>query len=687
MNHYGQGMHSTWNNLYFVTPNNRMVIYGPDRADKLMFYRRSAPASFDFGSLQVMRMVSPELDPSRQTLCTPLRRQLYETATPLMQSACLTPVYLHGRYVGAFGSSLYMGHFLADAVRGPDANSTSLIVGPAGELMAYPGLQLDGRKAVAAAAFYERRFRPARLVELIRRTGREKGVIRSPDGRFEVAFGRLEGPGWWYLLAYPQSAADASAALSASWVLLLGLLASIAQTAVIVHIARRQIVHPLRDLAATCTAEGVSATASTALQARDDELGVLARALGTERENARLVNASLEDRVQARTAELEHANREKSRFLANMSHELRTPLNGIIAVSETLASRQTDPTARQMAELVVDSGRLLERVLGDVLDVTNLELGDVALSPEPFDLAVLVERVAALHKATADAKGLEQTWTVAADCRGRYEGDPIRISQVLSNFLGNALKFTDQGWACLRVERAEEAALRFVVTDTGIGFDTDMAERLFQRCEQADASIGRRFGGAGLGLAICRSLAQAMGGRVEAASRRGVGSKFSFTVALPTASHQEAALELETEASAAPLAGARVLLAEDHPVNQKVVALILDAAGVALTTVSTGREALDTLAQSSFDVVLMDSHMPELDGLSAVRELRAAEALTGAPRTPVIMLTADAMREHVAASLKAGADGHLSKPVRTAELLEAVERLVAVRPRTQSQAA
>ena len=446
-------------------------------------------------------------------------------------------------------------------------------------------------------------------------------------------------------------------------------------------------MQPLRDLAATCTAEGVSAQASTARQARDDELGVLACALGAERENARLVTASLEERVQARTVELEQASREKSRFLANMSHELRTPLNGIIAVSETLASRQKDPAARQMAELVVDSGRLLERVLGDVLDVASLDSGEVALSSEAFDLAVLVERIASLHKATADAKGLELTWTVAADCRGRYEGDPIRISQILSNLLGNAVKFTDAGWVSLRVARTAEGALRFVVTDTGIGFDGEVAARLFQRFRQADPSIRRRFGGSGLGLAICRSLAEAMGGGVEAASSPGVGSKFSFTVALPAAG-REAEPQPRAEAlQPSPLAGVRVLLAEDHPVNQKVVALILDSAGVVLTTVGDGREALDALAASRFDLVLMDSHMPELDGLSALRELRASEAMAGAPRLPVIMLTADAMHEHVAASLKAGADGHLSKPVRTAELLEAVERLVSRRAQAAAHAA
>ena len=687
--HFGQGMHTGWDNFYFATPNNRIVIYGPDRPDKLIYYRKTAPATFAFSGLDVMQMVSPARDPARRTLCTPLRRQVYETTAPRLASACMTPVYLHGQYVGAFGSSLYMADFLSNAVRRPDADSTSLILGPGGELLAYPGVQLASGKGAAAAASYAHRFQPARLVAAIRRTGQAKGVIRSPDGRFQVAYGRLEGPGWWYILAYPQSAADASAAASASWVLALGLLASLVQTAVILHIARRQIVRPLRDLAATCAAEGVSADASSALQARGDELGVLARALSAERENARLVTASLEDRVQARTAELEHASQEKSRFLANMSHELRTPLNGIIAVSETLAARQSDPGARQMAELVVDSGRLLERVLGDVLDVANLDSGEVALAPEPFELALLVERIAGLHKATADAKGLELTWTVAADCRGRYEGDPIRISQVLSNFLGNAVKFTHVGWVRLRVERTPEGALRFVVTDTGIGFDSEVAARLFERFKQADPSIRRRYGGTGLGLAICRSLAEAMGGGVEAASRPGVGSKFSFTVDLPAAAAGEKPQPppQAAEPPPSPLAGARVLLAEDHPVNQKVVALILDSAGVALTTVGDGRQALDALATASFDLVLMDSHMPGLDGLSAVRELRASEAATGAPRTPVIMLSADAMREHVAASLKAGADGHLSKPVRTAELLEAVGRVTASSPQARSQAA
>ena len=223
--HFGQGIHTGWDNLYFATPNSRMEIYGPDRSDKLLYYRKTAPADFALGKMDVMLMVSPERDPQRRTLCTPLRRQVYETDTPRLASACLTPVYLHGRYVGAFGSSMYMGDFLTHAVSGRQEDSTSLIVGPRGELLAYPGVQLASGKGAAQAAGYAQRFQPARLVEAIRRTGRDTGVIRSPDGRYQVAFGRLDGPGWYFLMAYPQSAADASAAASASWVLGLGLLA------------------------------------------------------------------------------------------------------------------------------------------------------------------------------------------------------------------------------------------------------------------------------------------------------------------------------------------------------------------------------------------------------------------------------------------------------------------------------
>jgi CheY-like chemotaxis protein len=267
---------------------------------------------------------------------------------------------------------------------------------------------------------------------------------------------------------------------------------------------------------------------------------------------------------------------------------------------------------------------------------------------------------------------------VAPEAQGHYAGDTVRITQVLSNLLSNAVKFTEAGQVTLSVS-AEAGEIRFQVADSGIGFDEETGARLFRRFEQADASIRRRFGGTGLGLAISRSLVELMGGRIEVTSVPGEGSTFSVYVPLERlegAGDEEAA----DEGPQIDIAGCRVLVAEDHPTNQKVVELILESVGVTPTIVENGQLAIDLLRTERFDVVLMDMQMPELDGLSATALLREFERETGAPRTPVIMLTANALDDHVRASQEAGADLHLSKPIHAQALIESIMNAVSARP-------
>jgi CheY-like chemotaxis protein/anti-sigma regulatory factor (Ser/Thr protein kinase) len=283
--------------------------------------------------------------------------------------------------------------------------------------------------------------------------------------------------------------------------------------------------------------------------------------------------------------------------------------------------------------------------------------------------------VAELHRASAEAKGIQLAWRIAPQAEGCFLGDVVRLTQVLSNLLSNAVKFTAEGEVTLSVDRQDEA-LVFEVRDTGIGFDEAAKARLFHRFEQADVSIRRRFGGTGLGLAICRSLVSLMGGEIDAHSNPGHGAVFSVRLPLARAARE---LDVEAEADALPvdMSALRVLLAEDHPTNQRVVRLILESVGVHLTVVENGALAVQALAEQVFDVVLMDMQMPEMDGLTATALIRAGEIAEGRPRTPVVMLTANALDEHVQASLAAGADLHLSKPLRAAELLDAIAVLAA----------
>ncbi|MDB5433162.1 MAG: integral rane sensor hybrid histidine kinase [Caulobacter sp.] len=696
VHHFGEAVVGAYDNFYFYTPGTRLVMFGPNRPDKLMFYRHTAPADLDVSKEQMVTITLPGANPTRTIRCTNLQRLLQDDHGERMATACVTPVDVGGVHMGAFGSSMELTGYFQRAVEHSVPGSANLITTADGELIAYPGFTAKGKAGEDAVATYEKDMQLGALAKRIKDDGKTRGVVYSPDGRWIIAYGRLKGPGWIFMIRYPAQAVTLSAARSASWILILGVIAALLQTALVVTMARRTIAMPLQRLARTAESGRAGAEDAIApvdanesaeaearaldiIEARTDEIGVLARALRAGREQAELTMGELEERVAARTAELERANQEKSRFLANMSHELRTPLNGVVAVSETLAREQATPRTRELAELIVSSGRLLEQVLTDILDFSKIEAGEMRLEVGDMDAGVTISRIAELHAASAEAKGLTLNWQVDPSAAGVWRADSVRITQILSNLLSNAVKFTERGEVALSVSR-DATGLVFAVSDSGIGFDAETGQRLFRRFEQADASITRRFGGTGLGLAICQSLAHLMGGTIDARSEPGKGSV--FTVALPLEWLREPG-EVDTrEADSnraddeAAVGGVSVLLAEDHPTNQRVVRLILEACGARIDIVETGKAALDRLAAQTYDVVLMDMQMPEMDGLTATRLLRERERETGQRRTPVIMLTANALDEHVRASLEAGADAHLSKPVRADALMHAVAEAV-----------
>ncbi|MFT4911854.1 MAG: signal transduction histidine kinase/CheY-like chemotaxis protein [Brevundimonas sp.] len=373
--------------------------------------------------------------------------------------------------------------------------------------------------------------------------------------------------------------------------------------------------------------------------------------------------------------EAEAASVAKSEFLANMSHEIRTPLNGVLAMAHVLNDADLPPREQEAARLICASGEMLERLLSDILDLAKVEAGQLEIEAAPFQAGDLVRSVAALSRPKADEKGLPITVEIDPSADRTYLGDAVRVRQVVLNLVSNAVKFTTTGEVRLALKTGAEGQLCFDVADTGEGFDPAVKARLFDRFQQADGSITRRFGGSGLGLSISKHLAEMMGGVLDCDSTPGTGSVFWFEVSLPVA--DAPGLMAEAEPSPPSMSAMRVLAADDHPTNLRVVEIILKGAGIEVTSVVNGLEAVQAHAVGAYDMILMDMQMPVMDGMTAVAQIRAAEARTGGPRTPIIMLTANAMPEHVRAGRLAGADAHLSKPITPASLLAAISSVSA----------
>jgi PAS domain S-box-containing protein len=377
--------------------------------------------------------------------------------------------------------------------------------------------------------------------------------------------------------------------------------------------------------------------------------------------------------VQAKE-DAESATRAKSAFLATMSHEIRTPLNGVLGMAQAMSRDELAGAQRTRLDVIRQSGEALLAILNDVLDLSKIEAGKLQLEQAAFDISELTRNAHATFAATAQAKGIGFDLAVSPEAQGVYQGDPVRLRQILYNLISNALKFTDKGAVKVSVGRRRGRTVLEVV-DTGVGIAADKLAGLFQKFEQADASTTRRYGGTGLGLAICRELTELMGGSIRADSRPGRGTTFTVELPLRKTARRPPSPRPRKRAAVRPPTPAgelRVLAAEDNSMNQLVLTTLLAQIGVEPVIVADGRQAVEAWAREPWDVILMDVQMPEMDGPTATSIIRAREAAEGRARTPIVALTANAMAHQVQEYRAAGMDDFVAKPIEARRLFEAV---------------
>ena len=402
-------------------------------------------------------------------------------------------------------------------------------------------------------------------------------------------------------------------------------------------------------------------------------------------------NVRLFSELRERTTELERARREaeaanqaKSTFLATMSHEIRTPMNGVLGMIEVLERQGLSATQQRTVSTIRDSGKALLRIIDDILDFSKIEAGRLELEAIPFSLSTLVTTTLEAFRPQVIAKGLSLDAKIDAGSQDALIGDSTRVRQILFNLLSNAIKFTEHGGVQVHVSTTAlgegNTRATVAVADTGIGLSAEQAARLFEPFVQADSSITREFGGTGLGLSIIRRLAQIMNGDVAVESTPGAGSIFTVTLTLRAAPADSPLKSLLKPITKAPVRvgarseGPRVLVVDDHPVNREVLVMQLSLLGIAADSAANGVEALAAWARARYAAVLLDIHMPRMDGYELTRRLRATEAEHGGIRTPIIAVTADAMKGEEERCLAIGMDAYLLKPVNIERLRATLER-------------
>lgn len=686
----GQLLDEHIENLYLFTPQNELVISASNREDRLMFYRQLAPADFDLTAFNFTRLVEPDSNPDGVFVCDELSQLAFIQNRETLTTGCFTPVWVDGEHVGAFGTTIPLQEHFRQAMADTLPGGQNLFINRSGQLIAHQSL-LDGEITQDLVLATAESLDTRAIHDNIVASNQTTGALTSTDGRWLIGYARMEGPDWFFITLLDRVALRAEAIAETGKILALAIVGVAIQALFLLWYFRRHIIDPLslltRRFSSEHSEDPFTYGQTQILAARADEVGTLARTLADQDLRNRELLNELEDRVEARTRQLEKANQAKGEFIANMSHELRTPLNGIYGLAQALETELTEPGQKEQARMIQASGETLTLMLSDILDLSKIEAGKLEMSPTQARLPQLLRDIHALFAAQAEGKGLSFTLELDDTLPESGVVDAHRVRQCLSNLLSNAIKFTDTGSITTRASARPVEAGHLIsvrVEDSGIGMSDEVMAKLFAPFQQADASISTRFGGTGLGLVISRNLARLLDGDIRVRSAVGRGSTFTFEFLL-TAEKASAGpdtvaktpVELAKDPHYASLHDRSILLVEDNLINREVAKAFLKPLGAKVVEAFDGKQGVEAARKEDVDLVLMDMRMPIMDGLEATRQIRAFE--DDKAKLPIIALTANATEEDARACRKAGMNAFAAKPLNASDffnaMLEALDKV------------